>query len=50
MRRLTIVLALMPLMAIAAPVQAQTEMVTVTPAQIGEIFCAPAMMMASSRA
>lgn len=39
MRRLTIVLALLPLMANAAPVQAQTEMVTVTPAQIGEIFC-----------
>ena len=39
MRRLTIALALLPLMASAAPVQAQTEMVTVTPARIGEIFC-----------
>lgn len=39
MRRLTIVLALLPLAAIAAPVQAQTEMVTVSPEQIGEIFC-----------
>ena len=38
MRHLTIVLALLPIVA-AAPVQAQTEMVTVTPAQIGEIFC-----------
>ena len=33
MRHLTIVLALLPLTAIAAPVQAQTEMVTVSPEQ-----------------
>ena len=39
MRRLTIALALLPLVAAAAPVQAQTQMTTVTPEQIGEIFC-----------
>jgi hypothetical protein len=38
MRRLTIALALLPLTAVAAPVQAQT-MTTVTPDQIGQIFC-----------
>lgn len=38
MRRLTIALALLPVLAVAAPAQAQT-MTTVTPDQIGEIFC-----------
>ncbi len=39
MRRLTIATALLPLVAVAAPAHAQTDMVTVSPEQIGEIFC-----------